>query len=179
MDLNRDEANTVAEARAGSEDAWRRLVGVHQHALASLAWRMTGDAERAAEAAHEAFVRAFVNIGRLRDNAAFGAWLRTILVRLVQRSRRSRQDDRLSEALVEYRRTPDEQASGAELSQAVDAAIASLDTIYREALAIAMDGNLTSKEASELLGCSAGTYRVRVHKARSLLRKMLAEFLKD
>jgi len=177
MAPDRDEASDAAAAKRGSEDAWRRLVEAHQGALIRLAWALTGDRHLAAELAQEALVEAFVRIRGLRDNKAFGSWLRTILVRAARRRRRRARP--LPQQEVMHTRTPEAELIGEELRRAVDGAIASLAPIYREALALAMDGDVTSAEAAKLLGCSRGAYRVRVHKARRTLRKMLAEFLKE
>ena len=177
MEPDRDLVSTVAAARAGSEEAWRELIGAHQKTLVRLAWRMTGDRHLAADLAQEAFVEAFLRIRQLRHNGAFGAWLRTILVRTARRRRKRRQPPPEPEA--EDTRTPQAELIGRELRGAVDRAIASLAPIYREALAVAMDGQLSSADAAKLLGCSPEAYRVRVHKARRELRERLAGFLRD
>jgi len=177
MEPERDEASYVAAARAGSEAAWRYLVEAHQRRLVRLAWALTGDRELATEVAQETLVTAFLGIGRLREAAAFGAWLRAILLRTARRMRR--RSGPAPDREAEDARTPQAEAMGAELRRAVDQAIASLAPLYQEALALAMDGALSSAEAGQLLGCSAEAYRVRVHKARSLLRVKLAPFLRE
>lgn len=173
----RDEASTVEAARSGSEEAWRDLVEAHQDRLVRLAWSLTGQRELAEELAQEAFVEAFVRIQQLRSNAAFGNWLRTILVRAARRTWRRRPQLPLIELPDE--RTPQHEAAGQELRDAADAAIASLSPIYREALALAMDGDLKSAEAGDALGCSAEAYRVRVHKARRAVREKLQDYLPE
>jgi len=40
-----------------------------------------------------------------------------------------------------------------------------------------METDLTSAEAGKLLGCSAEAYRVRVHKARKMLKEALKDYL--
>jgi len=74
-------------------------------------------------------------------------------------------------------RPPAQTASLQELQDAIDRAIANLSPLYREALALAMETDLTSAEAGKLLGCSAEAYRVRVHKARKILREALKDYL--
>jgi len=177
MEPERDEVSYVAAAKSGSEAAWRYLVETHQHRLVRLAWALTGDRELAAEVAQETLVAAFLGIGRLRKAGAFGAWLRAILLRTARRMRRRGEPPPDRE--IEDARTPEAEAMGEELRRAVDRAIESLAPLYQEALALAMDGTLTSAEAGQLLGCSAEAYRVRVHKARSLLRAKLARFLTE
>jgi len=176
MEPDHDEARTVAAARGGSEAAWRTLIEAHQDRLVRLAWALTGDRHTAADVAQEALVEAFVRIRQLRDDARFGAWVRTILVRAARRRRRPAR-----EAVVERSdpRTPEQEAVGRELRRAVDEAIRALAPVCREALALAMDGHLNSREAAELLGCSREAYRTRLHRARQELRRRLAEFLEE
>jgi RNA polymerase sigma-70 factor (ECF subfamily) len=176
MEPELDIDSEVAAAKAGSEEAWRRLVAAHQDALLRLAWALTGDRHAAAEAAQEALVEAFLRIRQLRKPGAFGAWVRTILVRTARRSRRRIS---LPEQEMEDRRTPQAELIGRELREAVDRAIAGLRPIYREALALAIEGDFTSAQAAELLGCSPEAYRVRLHYARAELRKKLSNFLME
>lgn len=173
----RDEASYVVDAKTGSEDAWRHLVAAHQDRLIRLAWALTGSRELAADLAQETFVEAFVRIGQLRDNGAFGAWLRTIVVRAARRTYCRPPAMPVLES--SHRRTPQRELMGKELRTAVDDAIASLEPIYREALALAMEGGLTSAEAGKLVGCSPEAYRVRLHKARQTLRRKLSDHLME
>jgi len=177
MEADHDEAGTVAAARAGSEAAWRTLIEAHQGGLVRLAWAVTGDRHTAADVAQETLVEAFLRIRQLRDDARFGTWLRTILVRTARRRRR--RPARKPGPQRSDPRTPEQELAGRELHQAVDEAIRALAPVCREALALAMDGHLNSREAAELLGCSREAYRTRLHRARQELRRRLAEFLEE
>ncbi|MBM4038662.1 MAG: sigma-70 family RNA polymerase sigma factor [Planctomycetes bacterium] len=177
MEAETDLASLVVAARAGSEEAWRRLVEAHQAPLLRLAWALTGDRELAADIVQDALVEAFLRIRQLRAPGAFSGWVRTILVRTAQR-RRSRPKPS-PEREREDARTPETTAVGAELRQAVDRALAALSPACREALALAMEGSLSSEQAAAVLGCSPGAYRVRLHEARRRMRERLAEFLKE
>ncbi|HPD14968.1 MAG TPA: sigma-70 family RNA polymerase sigma factor [Planctomycetota bacterium] len=172
-----DLASMVAAAKAGSEVAWRQLVEAFQAPLVRLAWMLTGDRELAADVAQEAFVEAFVRLRQLREPKAFGGWLRTMAVRIAQRRREHRKWQ--PEQEIEHHRTPETELAGVELRQSVDRALAALSPLCREALALAMEGGLTSAEAATLLGCSPEAYRVRLHKARQQMRRHLAAFLEE
>lgn len=177
MEPDSDLARLVSAARAGSEDAWRRLIEAHQARLMRLAWALTGDRELAAEATQECFVEAFIRIRQLREPRAFSVWLRTILVRTAQRWRA--RPKAAQEKETEDPRTPEDELAGKELRAAVDRALAQLPAAARQALALAMDGALSSAEAAAILGCSPEAYRVRLHKARKHMREQLAEFLEE
>ncbi len=172
-----DLASVVMAAKAGSEAAWRRLIAAFEAPLVRLAWALTGERELAADVTQEAFVEAFIRIRKLREPRAFGAWLRTIAVRIAQRRREGRKWQPEEERA--HLRTPEAELAGKELRQAVDRALAELSTPCRDALALAMDGGLTSAQAAQILGCSPEAYRVRLHNARRQMRQLLAEFLKE
>jgi len=53
-------------------------------------------------------------------------------------------------------------------------ALATLPAIDREALILTAWDQLTSAQAAEVCGCSAGTFRVRLHRARAALKARLA-----
>lgn len=172
-----DLASTVAAAKAGSEAAWRQLVEAFQAPLIRLAWMLTGDHDLAADVAQEAFIEAFVRLRQLREPRAFGGWLRTIAVRIARRRRERRKWQ--PEQEIAHGRTPETELAGVELRQTVERALAALSPLCREALALAMEGGLTSAEAAAVLGCSPEAYRVRLHKARQEMRRRLAAFLEE
>jgi RNA polymerase sigma-70 factor (ECF subfamily) len=57
--------------------------------------------------------------------------------------------------------------------QAIDALLA-LPDVYKDALLLRYDNNLSNKEISEVLGIPDSTVRVRIHRALAILQKELA-----
>jgi RNA polymerase sigma-70 factor (ECF subfamily) len=71
----------VAQARSGSEDAFRALMDRHRVGAYRLALRITRSREDAEDVAQQAFVRAWYALGQFRGESAFGTWLHRIVVR--------------------------------------------------------------------------------------------------
>src|SRR5947209_11934044 len=69
------DAAFVAKARSGDSDAYRVLVERHSRALFRLAFRMTGNEQDAEDVVQESFLRAYRQLGKFDDRAAFGTWL--------------------------------------------------------------------------------------------------------
>jgi RNA polymerase sigma-70 factor (ECF subfamily) len=69
-----EEGPILAAARAGDRAAFNRLVERYQDALYTLCYRLTGNADDAADAAQEAFVSAYRNLHAFRGGQ-FRAWL--------------------------------------------------------------------------------------------------------
>jgi RNA polymerase sigma-70 factor (ECF subfamily) len=75
-----DEVRLVLLAMAGGEAAFRVLVARHQAGVRALMRRTCGDAALADDLAQEAFLKAWLNIGKLRAPEGFAAWVRRIAV---------------------------------------------------------------------------------------------------
>ena len=65
---------------------------------------MLGDAALAHDAAQEAFIAAYVNLGALREAAAFPGWFRRVVIKHSDRERRSRKTNQPLAEAVEFRR---------------------------------------------------------------------------
>src|SRR5262245_56897415 len=74
------DATAVAAAREGKPEALRFLVCRHEPRLFSTACQLTKDRENARDVVQQSFHKAFVNLGRFRDRAAFSTWLTRIVI---------------------------------------------------------------------------------------------------
>ena len=65
----------VRAAAGGDEEAFAQLVGLYEDKVYSLALRMCGSPEDAADAAQEAFLSAWRALPSFRGEAGFSTWL--------------------------------------------------------------------------------------------------------
>ena len=86
-----DDAEVVARARAGDEEAFRALVERHSRALFRLAYRITGSEADAEDVVQETFMKAYRNLGSFESRAHFGTWLHRIAANGALDLARSRQ----------------------------------------------------------------------------------------
>jgi RNA polymerase sigma-70 factor (ECF subfamily) len=96
MEGSDDDAETVAQARAGDADAFRRLVERHSRNVFRLAYRMTRNEHDAEDVVQEAFLRAYRNLDRFEERAQFGSWVYRIAANCAYdslRARERRQED--------------------------------------------------------------------------------------
>src|SRR6476469_499099 len=84
-----NEAQLIARVIAGDRLAGRALYDTHASRVYSLAYRLTGDAEKAREFTQDTFIRAFSRLSQFRGDAAFSTWLHRIVVTVVSNARRS------------------------------------------------------------------------------------------
>ena len=176
-----DEHQLVALARAGDQAAFSRLAERHQHEVFTLAMRLAGDRDLAADISQEALLRAWRGIGKFRGEAKFSSWLYRITVNVAwsQLSRRKRTQESPLD-VVENMAAPVSRFSHPEL--ALEAA--SLRGRLRRALfALPQRGRVvvvlrdiygwSHAEISEALGISVSAAKVRLHRARKRLRTIL------
>ncbi|MGQ9651416.1 MAG: RNA polymerase sigma factor [Phycisphaerae bacterium] len=192
-DTGTRDAALVQAALSGDSDAFGRLVAAYQRVAVSTAYRLLGNSEDAAETAQEAFLRAYRALDRLKDPARFGPWLLRAVTNLALNARRSRRrttvtldEERRTEDAADTRgastvtsMTPDRQAEGHELQQALDAALEALPEKQRMALILFTIEGWAQKDIAELLECSVETVKWNVFQARKKLRDRLGDMIAD
>ena len=91
----------VRAAAGGDEEAFAQLVGLYEDKVYSLALRMCGSPEDAADAAQEAFLSAWRALPSFRGEAGFSTWLYRLTanasIDLLRRVRRQRGELRLDD----------------------------------------------------------------------------------
>lgn len=185
------EAELVAALRQGDDRAFETLVRSHSGRMLSVCRRILRSDEEARDAVQEAFVSAFKAIGSFEGTCQLGTWLHRIavnasLMRLRSRKRRPEEsiDDLLpafkdnGHAAVEPRDwSPSalQQVETRETRDFVRDCIDRLPEIYRTVLLLRDIEELDTAEAAQVLGVTEGVVKVRLHRARHALRKLLSE----
>ena len=89
------DAELVLRARRGDRWAEEALYRRHVHAVTRVTMRLLSRSTEAEDVVQDAFVIAFADLNKLRDEAVFGGWLLRIAVRQVHRRYRRRRKYRL------------------------------------------------------------------------------------
>ncbi len=169
------DAALVENARRGDEQAFRLLVDRHRHRAYGLALRITRAPEEAEEAAQEAFVRAWLALGRFRGQASFGTWLHRIVARraldhaLARRRRESRQTD--VEAAAEVPAAVAEPGRDVILARRIERLTAQLSAAQHAVVALFYREDLAVAEIAEMLEMPENTVKTHLRRARQALRK--------
>jgi RNA polymerase sigma-70 factor (ECF subfamily) len=162
----------------GDSTAFAGLVARYRDRLGRYAVRMLGNPADAEEALQDAFVRAYRSLGRCTDPDRFGAWLFGILVNRcrthgAQRARRERllvpDVGALATASV------GDAAEGHAWRETIAWALARLPPAYREAFLLKHVEDRSYDEMAELTGASVPALKMRVVRAREMLRRLLRE----
>jgi RNA polymerase sigma-70 factor (ECF subfamily) len=169
--LSRDVA--VGDMRA-FEEIYRR-----QHRrVYGLCMRMTRNVAEAEDLTQEVFVHLFRKIGSFRGESAFSTWLHQLTVNQVLMHFRKH---RKREHTTDNGEMPDQIVKGTEhpaRMQVIDKitlenALARLAPGYRAVFILHDIEGYEHEEIGRILGCSTGTSKSQLHKARLKLRKLL------
>lgn len=170
------------DAARGGEEAFARLVALHEKRVYALTLRITGNQEDAADAAQEAFLSAWRGLPNFRGDAGFSTWLYRLASNAAidhlrknrrQRGEASLDDEALGVDAVDAAPSLQERAESAELREAVRRSMGELSWEHREVLDLREYQELSYEEISERLGVDLGTVKSRISRARSALRKIL------
>jgi RNA polymerase sigma-70 factor (ECF subfamily) len=173
------EWDLIQRCRNGSTAAFEPLVRRHEDRALATADALLGDADEAADAVQEAFVKAYRMLDRFREGNAFGPWFRAILRNhCLDRLRYPyRRDARWSEQALDNRAWSDPVGTARlereQLSSAVREALAALSAEHRDVLVLKEMEELSYAEIAEASGVPIGTVSSRVYHARAALKKVL------
>jgi RNA polymerase sigma-70 factor (ECF subfamily) len=161
---------TVAQAAAGDQVAFARLVAQHHASMARVAYAITGDTESAADAAQAAWSIAWRRLGSVRDPLTLRSWLVAIAANEArQHLRRQRRRTIVDISTIAE---PAGEGDPADQILVVDLArvLRSLKPDDRALLALRFAAGLDSTEIAAQLGMSASGVRSRLSRLIERLR---------
>jgi len=155
---------------AGAERsrAFESLIRRHEREALALAIGLLRDRSDAEEAVQEAVCRAWKALDTLRDAARFKAWFAGILYRVCRDVIRLKVRDRRALAVL-----PPKEGSTAEADSPALRAAMTLPDDYRDPLVLFYVQELSILEIAETLGITEANAKVRLHRARRMLRERL------
>jgi RNA polymerase sigma-70 factor, ECF subfamily len=181
-----DDADLLRRIRRGEIDRFADLIGRYQDRVTRIVGRRV-PTDRVDEIAHDVFVRAYVGLARFSESVPFDHWLAGIAVRTCYDfwQARKREELPVSSLTAEHQQWMDhvlaarsddqfrEQARRREAAEVLEWALAQLSPENRAVLTLVhLDGH-SVREAAQLLGWSQINVKVRAHRARQALRKIL------
>lgn len=181
------DAELAALSKEGNLEAFNRLAGRWENPLFLFIRRMLGNDEDARDTCQDAFLKAYQNIGRLRDPAKFKAWLHHIALNLCRdfgRSARIRATQPYEEALPQDERVrplvgrveaTDRAAERGSLAGLLGNVLGQLPEEQRTAILLREYQGFTAGEIAEITGVPPATVRTRIYYGLRALRRGLAQ----
>ncbi len=173
MAAPKSDESRVAAAMDGDLAAFEALVQRHEGGARAVARAATGDSDAARDVVQEAFLDAHRLLHQLRDPAAFGAWLRRIVLKHADRWRRRQRESTLLEpdARPDPAAGPDPGLDRARLAERIRLALAALPPRQGEAASLFYLADRSANEIAADLDLPLTTIKKRLHSARRRLRK--------
>lgn len=183
-DVTTADAVIVRQVLAGEVNAFALIVDRHHARCLRVATHLLGDADEAEDAVQDAFVRAYRHLGSYRPGGpgtdTFGAWLLRIVVnqcrtRAARMARYTPFDSEPSALQSPADAATDHDAAErrADLAQA----LALLGPEQREAVVLRFADELSYEEMATVTGVGVSALKMRVQRACTRLRALLAEHL--
>ena len=170
-----DEALDVRASRDGDADAFERLVRRHQSAIAVYMRRFSRDPSVLEELVQDVFVQAYFSLRSFKERAPFFHWLRRIATRVGYRFWRERSSQPQAKPLDEEALKAPENSSPAEAAEVVHLLLERLAPRDRLVLTLMYLEELSVAEIAELTEWTRTAVKVRAHRARKRLEKLLGE----
>lgn len=165
------ESRLIRESLAGDSDAFTALVRRHQGRVFRLAGRFFRRPEEVEEVAQETFLRAWTKLGTYRAQAPFEHWLSRLCLRCAY--------DRLRRRRVETEPLEERGAEAADTDPdarlEVERLLSRLPAADRFLLILLEGEGWSVAEIAERLGWTQVNVKVRAHRARKRLRRILEE----
>lgn len=166
-------------AAKGDMAAFEEIYQRHHRRVYSICLRMLQNAHEAEDLTQDVFIQLYRKIGSFRGDSAFTTWLHRMTVNQVLMHFRKRNVK--YEKTTEEGETPDQVVVGTSDPErmrvvdkiALENAIDQLPDGYKNVFVLHDVEGFEHEEVARILGCSVGTSKSQLHKARLKLRKLL------
>jgi len=178
--------DVVTKVLQGETALFEIVMRRHNQRLYRVARAILHNEDEAEDVMQDAYVRAYEHLHQFAGRAKFSTWLTRIAVHEAlarrQRSNRYQALEPVSEGMGELMDgfasgspNPEQQASNDEMRTLLEEAVEQLPDAYRGIFVLRDVEEMSTSEAADVLGITEENVKVRLHRARALLRKSLYE----
>ncbi len=174
----------------GSDHAeFEKLVGRTQRQAYNMAYRMTGNRDDAEDLTQEAYLRAYRSFGTYNRQLPFESWffriLSNLFIDLLRRRPKQKPlsldqpmgeeggDENLLLQLPDEEANPERSLMATVMDERLQNALAALPESFRVAVLLCDAEGKSYEEIAAIMGSSIGTVRSRIHRGRTLLRRLV------
>lgn len=179
------DSELIEKIRAGKTALYETLMRRYNQRLYRIARVILRNPEEAEDVVQEAYVRAYTHLDQFAGAAKFSTWLTKIaiheaLARLHKRSRMGEADSTKDigksggmENLKSTIHNPEEQIFEKQVLELLEAAVEALPDNLRSVFVMREIEEMSTAETAECLGLSEAAVKIRLHRARKVLRQDL------
>jgi RNA polymerase sigma-70 factor, ECF subfamily len=160
--------------QVGDQDAFADLIAVMERPLLYYITSLTGNQDVAIDVLQDVWVKVVRSIGKLKDPGSLRPWLyATTHGAAVDRIRRDYKRDKAEQAQLDDAFDVEGPSFDEEDAAVLRDALARLGVKHREVLVLYFLQDLSIAEIADVVGCSEGTVKSRIHYAKRQLRQIL------
>ncbi len=177
------DADVVRRVRGGDTALFEVLMRRHDQRVYRTARSILRDEAEVEDAMQQAWLQAYLHLGEFEGAAAFSTWLVRItaneaLQRLRKRTRLAPVADQEGEESMDERsQNPEEHAASREAARILERAVDRLPDHYRTVFMLREVEGLSTAETAAALDIGEEAAKVRLHRARALLRTSLSDMV--
>jgi RNA polymerase sigma-70 factor (ECF subfamily) len=183
----------VQRVQEGDVAAFDRLTIKYRNRIYGVVYNLTSNREDAADLTQDAFIKAFQSIQRFQGQSSFFTWiyriainstlshLRKNRVRSFFSLERINSDEPVSRELIAAltdKTGADRETFTRELQEKLNEAMQKLSIKHRTVVTLFEIDGLSHQEIAEVMDCSVGTVRSRLHYAKQLLQAELQPYMR-
>lgn len=184
----------IARVLGGEKDVFHELIRPYEKLVYVTIFAIVKNEAEAEDGAQETMISAYRNLKSFRGEAKFSTWLVTIAMNEARkrlRKAKATAENSLDESmedsegdytpavLTDWREIPLEALERKELKEKLREAVGMLPEKYREVFVLRDIEELNQEETAAALGINVTLVKVRLHRARMMLQKTLAPYLKS
>jgi RNA polymerase sigma-70 factor, ECF subfamily len=186
-----EEQEWIARILQGERDLFHDLIRPYERTVYMTALSLVREPAEAEDVAQEAMLKAYRGLASFRGDAKFSSWLVSITLNEARsRLRKNAKvtveslDDAGQEGdytpflVADWREIPSEALERQEMTEHLERAIQNLPPTYREVFLLRDKEEMSIEDIAQTIGIKANLVKVRLFRARMLLQKRLAPYLK-
>jgi len=187
------ESELIEKLKARDAAAFDFLIERYSGDVFALLYRLTENADDAAELTQETFLNALRSVSKFRGDAGLKTWLFRIAInesrnrfRWWKRRKRERtisldatigdSELRVSDTIADRSLSPEDELLRRERQAALNMALLDLPMVFREAVTLCDIEGLSYEETAKALEIGIGTVKSRISRGREELRRKLKDF---
>ncbi len=168
-----EETKLIEFCKKNDQKSQKKLYNKYKDSMYTIALRITGNEDDAAEVLQDSFVQIFCNISDFLGKSTLGAWIKTIVVRgaikKVKKQIRFEDFDKVEHEIIYWPENLD--------GEILEKAINQLDPGYRSVFVLIEVEGYKHKEVAQILKISVGTSKSQLFHAKRILREKLKVML--
>ncbi|WP_066504342.1 RNA polymerase sigma factor [Abyssisolibacter fermentans] len=180
-----NEEKLIKKCQKGDIDAFETLISSYEKIAYNIALKMLKNREDAMDISQEAFIKVFKSIDKFNFKSSFSTWLYRIVVNTcIDHLKKKKkvysidstvetQNGEIHTEIPDTTNNPEQLMEKKLTKELVHRSINELSETHKVVIVLRDIQGFSYEEISQIIGCSQGTVKSRISRARSALKKII------